>query len=103
MGGVDPAGGSAEDHRAPGGRGYSRKKLTARIEWERGQSEASDSWIAGLAGDAPELCADAMRARHCWQFCEGWNPDRFPVYAALYPVADWHLLIDLMQTIRRNL
>jgi hypothetical protein len=53
-------------------------------------------------GEAPLLCPQAEQARHCWQFCGGWQPHMWPVYAALYPVPDWHLLIDLMQTIRRS-
>jgi hypothetical protein len=37
---------------------------------------------------------------HCWNFCGGWAPERWPVYAALHDVADWHLLAELMQAIR---
>lgn len=58
----------------------------------------------GIAADAlgplPELSHQAATAAHCWQFCEGWNPDRWTVYAALYPVADWHALVELMGEIR---
>ena len=59
--------------------------------------------MASVVGDAPELCAPAAQARHCWQFCEGWHPDRLPIYGALYPVADWHLLVDLMGHIRKSI
>jgi len=37
---------------------------------------------------------------HCYGFCDGWAPERWPVYAALHPVADWHALAELMRTIR---
>jgi hypothetical protein len=53
-------------------------------------------------GEAPELLPLSEKARHCWQFCEGWNPERWPIYAALYGVDDWHQLIDTMQEIKRN-
>jgi len=49
------------------------------------------------------LSAQAEQARHCWAFCGGWAPERLPIYAALYPVDDWHQLIDLMHVIRKNL
>jgi len=42
-------------------------------------------------------------AAHCWNFCDGWAPERWPVYEALHPVSDWHLLIDLMAEIRKAL
>lgn len=48
----------------------------------------------------PELLPDAAEALHCWHWCEGWNPDRLPLYAALYPVADWSVVLDLLQHIR---
>jgi len=54
-------------------------------------------------GAAPLLDVPAQQARHCWDFCAGWMPERLPIYGALYPVADWHQLIDLMQVIRRNI
>jgi hypothetical protein len=40
---------------------------------------------------------------HCWHFCDGWTPERWVVYAALYPVADWHAVVDLMSVIRSQL
>ena len=46
------------------------------------------------------MCASAMQASHCWRFCGGWFPERLLIYGALYPVDDWHLLIELLQTIR---
>lgn len=39
---------------------------------------------------------------HCWRFCGGWAPERWPVYHTFYPVADWHALIDAMQEIQRH-
>ena len=59
--------------------------------------------FGGLAGDAPDLATPlAVRAVHCWTFCQGWQPAAWPVYAALYPVDDWHQLVDAMLVIRRN-
>jgi hypothetical protein len=43
------------------------------------------------------------QALHCWHFCAGWAPERWAVYEALYPVADWHQLIDLMAEIKKAL
>lgn len=54
---------------------------------------------AGLAS-APTLDALSDAALHCWAFCGGWVPERWPIYEALYPVADWHQLIDAMSVIR---
>lgn len=51
-------------------------------------------------GPLPELSHQARTAAHCWHFCEGWNPDRWPIYAALYPVDDWHAIVELMQALR---
>lgn len=59
--------------------------------------------MGDLRAPQPQLCAEAEQARHCWHFCGGWAPERWPVYEALYPVADWHLLINLMQVIRKAL
>jgi hypothetical protein len=52
--------------------------------------------------ESPPLSDLAERALHCWGFCAGWAPALWPIYAALYPVDDWHDLIDLMQIIRAN-
>jgi hypothetical protein len=58
--------------------------------------------MGDLVAPPPELDEWAMAARHCWQFCGGWHPERWTVYGALYEVTDWHLLIELMQEIRAN-
>lgn len=50
-----------------------------------------------------ELSAAGQIALHCWAFCEGWAPERWPVYNALYPVPDWHHTIELMRAIRSAL
>lgn len=42
----------------------------------------------------------AQQASHCWAWCEGWAPERWPVYGALHRVADWCALADLLQVIR---
>jgi hypothetical protein len=61
-----------------------------------------EAGLGGLIGDPPVLSEQAEIARHCWTFCGGWKPERWPVYAALFEVNDWHLLIDLMGEIRQN-
>ena len=58
--------------------------------------------FGNLLGAPPVLCEWAEQARHCWEFCAGWAPERWQVYGALFDVKDWHLLIELMQEIRRN-
>lgn len=57
--------------------------------------------LGALEAPPPELTGAAAEAWQCWNFCDGWNPQAWPVYAALYPVADWHLLVDLMAALRR--
>jgi hypothetical protein len=44
----------------------------------------------------------ARQAIHCWNFCGGWAPERWPVYHALHPAPNWHALIDAMQVIREQ-
>lgn len=51
-------------------------------------------------GPLPELSPLAEQALHCYAWCGGWEPGRWAVYAALYPVHDWEALSDLMQGIR---
>jgi len=48
----------------------------------------------------PDLGPMARQAAHCWTWCDGWHPERWPVYGALHDVADWAGLSDLMQTMR---
>ena len=51
-------------------------------------------------GPPPEVSLLGQQAMHCWDFCEGWTPERWPVYAALHRVDDWAGLVELMQAIR---
>jgi hypothetical protein len=44
----------------------------------------------------------AAQAQHCWQFCGGWMPERWPFYALLHDVEDWTLLVELMAHIRKT-
>lgn len=44
----------------------------------------------------------AAQAQHCWQFCGGWMPERWPLYALLHDVEDWSLLVELMAHIRKT-
>lgn len=55
---------------------------------------------ADAMGPLPQLSHQASTAAHCWRFCGGWAPERWVVYAALYPVADWHAVVELMAAIR---
>lgn len=50
----------------------------------------------------PALSPLAEQAIACWNFCDGWAPERWPLYAALYPVEDWYALVDLMRAIREE-
>jgi hypothetical protein len=56
--------------------------------------------MTAAVGQAPPLCEESNRAMHAWNWCGGWRPDLWPMYATLHPVPDWHLLQDLMEVIR---
>lgn len=59
---------------------------------------------AGFVGEElPELSPLGVQAIACWNFCDGWEPTRWPMYGALHPVRDWYALIELMQAIRLEL
>jgi hypothetical protein len=93
------------DGEAQAGAGYSQKKLTGLIGWHKGEADAKKLEEAGfddLRGDAPTLCPAAEQALHCWNFCGGWSPALWPAYAAFHDVDDWHLLVELMQVIRKH-
>lgn len=71
----------------------------------RAQADArklTDKGLGALvrAARPPELDELAQRAWHCWSFCGGWAPERWPVYGALHTVPDWHLLIEAMRGLR---
>jgi hypothetical protein len=53
------------------------------------------------AAEPPALSAQGELAVACWNFCDGWAPERWPVFGALHDVADWHALAELMQAIRQ--
>lgn len=55
-----------------------------------------------MVAAAPDLMPEAMAATHCWHWCAGWAPERWPAYAALHAVDDWALLMDLQQVIKDN-
>jgi len=40
---------------------------------------------------------------HCWAWCEGWAPERWPHYAAFHAVADWHHHMALLTVLRNAL
>ena len=53
-----------------------------------------------MVAPPPELCAEALAAVHCWRWCCGWAPERWPAYHALHDVADWQMTMELMTTMR---
>jgi len=55
------------------------------------------------AATLPELSAAAEQAVHCWAWCEGWAPERWPHYAAFHAVADWHHHMSLLTVLRNAL
>lgn len=59
--------------------------------------------LADLVQPPPALTPCAEMALHCWGFCAGWRPERWPVYEALHPVPDWHHHIELLRVIRAEL
>ena len=58
--------------------------------------------FGGMAAPAPTMSMEAMDAVHCWRWCKGWQPERWPAYDALHDVADWSLLAELMEHLRDN-
>lgn len=48
----------------------------------------------------PESDTKALQAIHCWNFCGGWNPERLPIYDAIYGIEDWEQMADLLIAIR---
>ncbi len=56
--------------------------------------------FGGMAAAAPVLCFEAMAAVHCWRWCKGWTPERWPAYAALHDVEDWAMTVDLLEHLR---
>ena len=55
-----------------------------------------------MLGPLPELSATAEQAVRCWNWCGGWFPERWPVFAALHEVSDWSALAELMLAIRQQ-
>lgn len=53
-----------------------------------------------FSAESPPLDEDATLAMHCWCWCQGWAPAQWPVYDALYAPPDWHITIELMESIR---
>lgn len=54
-----------------------------------------------LLGPAPVQSPLERQAVHCWNWCGGWYPERWPAYIALHPeAADWAALSELMVAIR---
>jgi len=55
-----------------------------------------------MAAPAPVLCLPALLAMHCWRWCQGWHPERWPAYDAMHTVDDWALLSELLAHLRDN-
>ena len=62
-----------------------------------------DSGLGDLFAPPEPLRPAGELALHCWGFCEGWAPERWPVFEALYPVPDWHHHIELLRVIRAEM
>lgn len=50
--------------------------------------------------DQPTAAEDEVV--HAWGFCGGWNPTSLLMYAALYPVADFDMLLEGLVAIRNT-
>jgi hypothetical protein len=55
---------------------------------------------ADVLGPLPELSPQASLAALCWSWCEGWAPERWPLFDAFHAVPDWGALVELLQVIR---
>ena len=55
-----------------------------------------EEWLAAR----PVLSSDDEVALEAWRFCGGWEPERIPLAAAYYGVADLPDLIDKLMVIR---
>jgi hypothetical protein len=55
---------------------------------------------ADVLGPLPELSAQASLAVLCWNWCDGWTPERWPLFEAFHAVPDWGALVELLQVIR---
>lgn len=53
--------------------------------------------------DPPPYSLEAAQALHCWQWCGGWSPERWPLYATLHHVDDWDRLPLYLAAIRDEL
>lgn len=53
-----------------------------------------------LLAPLPELSPRASLAVACWNFCDGWHPERWPHFGAFHDVPDWGALVELMQAMR---
>ncbi len=74
------------------------------MEHQRAKSEAAKlgpDW-AGPEEDPPITLPLTAQALHCWNWCDGWQPQRWPLYLALYPVTDFDTLTALLQLIRQH-
>lgn len=68
---------------------------------KRAADRLGPDW-AGADEPAPPLSVATAQALHCWNWCDGWQPERWPLYLALYPVTDFDTLTGLMQLIRQD-
>ena len=55
---------------------------------------------ADVLGPLPELSPQAQLAALCWHWCDGWSPERWPLFDAFHSVPDWGALAELLQVIR---
>ena len=55
---------------------------------------------ADVLGSLPDLSPQAALAALCWNWCDGWAPERWVLFDAFHGVPDWGALAELLQVIR---
>jgi hypothetical protein len=64
------------------------------VREREGQAPSILDMGTAFAEPAP-FSRDALRAIDCWHWCDGWHPERLPVYFALNPhVTDVELVVE---------
>lgn len=59
-----------------------------------------EAGFGDLIAPPPPLTNDTAQALHCWAWCDGWHPERLPLYAALHTVDDLSIVIELQEHLR---
>lgn len=53
-----------------------------------------------LDAPEPERGPDEVAAVLAWNWCEGWRPERLPIFCAIYDVSDPEALIERLSAMR---